>query len=63
MIDADKGGVHDKKGSKKFWISSTLEVNYASIHLFLSSSSSSSSSSSFYFFAIDGSLHLLIFYN
>ena len=60
MIDADKGGVHDKKGSKKFWISSTLEVNYASIHLFLSSSSSSSS---FYFFAIDGSLHLLIFCN
>ena len=59
MIDADKGGVHDKKGSKKFWISSTLEVNYASIHLFLSSSSSSSSSS----FAIDGSLHLLIFYD
>ena len=56
MIDANKGGVHDKKGSKKFWISSTLEVNYASIHLFLSSSSSSSS-----FFAIDGSLHLLIF--
>ena len=58
MIDADKGGVHDKKGSKKFWISSTLEVNYASIHLFLFSSSSSSSSS---FFAIDGRLHLLIF--